>query len=52
MTINERVKIDNTIYYVIAQTDNEVCVLQNFEFTDGITRQLKIWTHNYERVTE
>ncbi len=46
------VKIDNTIYYVIKQNNNEVCTLQTFEFADGINRQLKIWTDNFEIAKE
>ncbi|MCK9542096.1 MAG: hypothetical protein M0R03_08710 [Novosphingobium sp.] len=47
-----QVKIDDTIYYVIKQLGNEVCILQTFEYADGLKRQLKIWTNSYELVKE
>lgn len=44
------VLIDDTIYEVIDKQDNDVCVLQTFDYADGYQRQLKIWTRNYTEV--
>lgn len=49
------VKIDKTIYEVIDRCGNEccnkcVCVLQTFDYADGVKRQLRIWTTNYQEV--
>lgn len=45
-----RVKIDDTIYEVVDSKGDEVCVLQTFNYADGLKRQLKIWTRQYEVV--
>ena len=42
--INKRIRIGKTEYYVVEETKDEVCILQVFDFADGIRRQLKIWT--------
>ena len=47
-----KVQIHNTIYCVVAKKGKEVCTLQEFEYTDGINRQLKIWTDNYKIIKE
>lgn len=47
-----RVKVDDTIYEVVEKVGDEVCILQIFDYADGIKRQLKIWTKNYKEVKE
>ena len=47
-----RVKIDDTIYYVIEQVGDEVCILQTFYYADGLKRQLLIWTKQYEVIKD
>ena len=47
----ERVKIGDTVYVVIDQEGKEVCVLQTFEYADGIKRQLRIWTSRWENAS-
>jgi len=47
-----RVLIDGTVYEVIEQEKNEVCILQTFDYEDGLKRQLKIWTKNYKPFKE
>lgn len=42
-----RVLIEDTIYEVIAQEGKEVCILQTYDYFDGLKRQLKIWTKDY-----
>ena len=47
-----RVKINNTIYYVLERVKDEVCVLQTFDYGDGLKRQLKIWTNEWIKLDE
>ena len=43
-----RARIDDTIYEVLAVSeDGEICVLQTFPYTDGLKKQLKVWTSSY-----
>ncbi|HUS49293.1 MAG TPA: hypothetical protein VMZ91_03965 [Candidatus Paceibacterota bacterium] len=44
----------NIIYETIDinKNTNEVCVLQTFEYSSGISRQIKIWTSDYREVVE
>ena len=51
-----KVLIDKTIYEVIdickCCNPKEVCIVQTFDYADGFKRQLKIWTKNYQVITE
>ena len=46
----KHVKIDNTIYEVIKQVGDEVCILQVYEYADKVNRQLRIWTKDFKEV--
>lgn len=52
MKLLRKVKIEDTIYVVIEQAGEEVCVLQTFEYADGLKKQSKIWTKQYESIKE
>lgn len=41
--LSKRIKINNTEYYVIEETKEELCILQTFNCADGVRRQQKIW---------
>lgn len=47
-----RVVINKTVYEVIEQAGDSVCILQTFPYADGLSRQLRIWTKQYETYKE
>jgi len=44
------VLVDKIIYEVIEECGKEVCILQIFDYADGLKRQIRIWTDKYESV--
>ena len=51
-----RVLVDKIEYEVIdicgCCKPKEVCILQSFDFADGTTKQLRIWTKNYKIIKD
>jgi len=47
-----KILINKTVYEVIdvckCCNPKEVCILQTFDYADGLKRQLKIWTQDYQ----